>query len=84
MRTSHVLALVVLVGWLIEQVYWWPVRRHWRSGVHPQTWYHRYMPPASGLTPEGQVLRRRASMASLAVILAGVAVFLALPLLSRV
>ena len=84
MRTIHILALAALVGWLIEQAFWWPVRRDWRSGVHPGTWYHRYMPPASGLTSEGQALRHRASIASILVILAMLVVFLALPVLQRI
>lgn len=83
MRTVHILGIVALAGWFIEQVFWWPVRRHWRSGIQAETWYQRYMPPTSGLTMRGQALRRRASFASLAVILGFLLVFAFLPLLRQ-
>ena len=83
MRTVHILAIAALIGWSIEKVFWWPVRHHWRSEARAATWYQRYMPPASGLTERGKALRRRASIASGAVMLGFVLVFALLPLLRR-
>jgi hypothetical protein len=34
---SGIVALVALIGLLIEQAFWWPVRRHWRSGARANT-----------------------------------------------
>jgi hypothetical protein len=68
MRTTEIIWGFPLVAAVIEQLCWWPVRRHLRPDA-PRDLFRRMMPSSRMLTPEGQRLRRRAVKQSLTLLL---------------